>query len=79
MEILLAFAALALVIPLGFLAVPPVVSAWRRRHETKRYYGNLWMAGRPKLVIPEAGDTAAVIKRFRRAVLHSDLADYFTD
>jgi hypothetical protein len=75
--LLMALAASAAIVLTVCLAVPPVQSAWRRRHEAKRFYGRLRnLDRRPKLVIPEADDTAAAITRFRRAVLHSDLADY---
>jgi hypothetical protein len=81
MDFLVGFAALALVLPLALFSIGPLASAWRRRHEVKRFYGRLADLDRkpakPKVVIPASGETAAAITRFRRAVLHSDLADYF--
>jgi len=52
------------------LAVPQAIAAWRRRGALKRFR-------RPKVILPAARETAEAITRFRRAVLHSDLADYF--
>jgi hypothetical protein len=78
METFVAFAALTLILPLAFLAVPPAVSAWRRRHEAKRFYRRLINLDRkPAVVLPPAEETSEAVMRFRRAVLHSGFEDYF--
>lgn len=66
--------AAALLCPIAWMAVPPAMSAWRRRHEIRRGF-----KPRPgeKLVIPSAGETAAAVERFHEALRHSGLADYF--
>jgi len=74
-EIMDALIVAALVGPVLYLAVPPALAAWRRYREGKPV-----LAWRPKkkpaLVIPAAGETAAAIERFHRALLRTDLADF---
>lgn len=72
---LVPLAAVALLFPIAFLAVPPALAAWRRRGETRRGFTP---RQRPaaKLVIPPADETAASVERFHAAVRRSDLADY---
>ena len=65
-----AIAASLAVFMVACLFVPQVIAALRRRRA-------LSLEKKAKVVIPAATETAAVIMRFRRAVLHSDLADYF--
>jgi hypothetical protein len=70
---LVPLAAAALLLPIAYLAVPPALSAWRRRLEVRRGF-----KPRPaeKLVIPAADETAATIERFHEALRRSDLADF---
>jgi len=63
----------ALLLPIAYLALPPALAAWRRRHEIRR--GFKPSPGR-KLVIPPAGETDAAIKRFHAALRRSDLSDF---
>jgi len=72
---LVLLAAAALVFPIAFLAVPPAVSAWRRRHETRRGFKPKRRKAE-KLVIPSADETAASVERFHEAVRRSELADF---
>jgi hypothetical protein len=71
--LLFPFAAAVMLLPIAWMTVPPAVSAWRRRHETRPAF-----KPRPgeKLVVPSADETAAAVERFHRAVRHSDLSDY---
>lgn len=72
--VLAPLAAAALIFPIAFLAVPPAVSAWRRRHEMRRVFPGPRSA--EKLVIPSADETAASVERFHEAVRRSELADF---
>lgn len=69
-------AATALLFPLLYLAVPPLVKAWRRRSEAKR---GIVLSPAPKpaaLVVPAASETAETVERFHRALLRSEFADF---
>lgn len=74
--LILPLAATALLFPLLYLAMPPLVKAWRRRGEKKR--GILLSPPRkpPALVVPDASETAATVERFHRALMRTDLADF---
>lgn len=68
-------AAAVFISPILFMIVPPAVTAWRRRREVRLAFKPSWRPAEP-LRIPEAGETAAALRRFHEAVRHSDLADY---
>jgi hypothetical protein len=67
---LLAGAASLAVFLAACLFVPQLLAGWRRRKVNP-------FNRRSRLILPPASETTAAITRFRRAVLHSDLADYF--
>lgn len=65
--------AVALLLPIAWMAVPPALSAWRRRREVRRGF----TPAPPRvLVVPAAGETAAAIERFHAALRRSDLSDF---
>jgi len=72
---LIPLAAAALLFPIAYMAVPPVVSAWRRRREARRAFTP---RKRPveTICLPPADETAECVRRFHAAVRRSDLADY---
>ena len=57
--------AFVLMLPLTFLIVRPLESAWRRRHEPRK---GLSPRRAAPLTIPSADETAASIERFKAAV-----------
>lgn len=63
----------ALLLPIAWMALPPALSAWRRRREVRRGF-------RPSpprsLVMPAPGETDAAIERFHEALRRSDLSDF---
>jgi len=69
-------AAAVLLFPIAFMALPPALSSWRRRHERKRAGFSPPKGPVEKLRIPPADETAAAVERFHEAVRRSDLADY---
>lgn len=68
-------AAAVFLFPILFMAVPPALSAWRRRSEVRRGFKPTFRPAEP-LRIPEADETAASLKRFHEALRRSDLADF---
>ncbi len=72
--LILPLAATVLLVPLLYLAVPPLRGAWRRRNEPKRA-----LVPAPKkaaLLMPSASETAQAVERFHRVLMRTDLADF---
>lgn len=65
----------ALMLPIAWMALPPALSAWRRRREVRR--GFRPAPPRP-LVMPAPGETDAAIERFHEALRRSDLSDFLS-
>jgi hypothetical protein len=69
----------AFILPVLFLGLPPVLAAWRRRHEPRRVFTRPLrnLDRRAQARMPSADETAETVERFRKAVRRSGFADYF--